>query len=116
VKRIVERNDTISPAKFILSECYSYAQTDHWLHNTGAVPFVSLADFIVDFFISCLRGSQDDVIKIIAEGKDPTPILDRSGSDKEDESPASGVMAKHTLRIKVTSDLPEVEGMIHPQE
>jgi hypothetical protein len=80
------------------------------------LPFVSLSTFVVDFFISCIRGSQDNVIRTITGGKNPENITGLVGDDKNGTDRAAGVMAKHTLRITLTSNLPEVEGMIHHQE
>ena len=32
----------------------------HWVHSKGEIPFVNFSTFIVDFFMGCKRGSEDD--------------------------------------------------------
>jgi hypothetical protein len=76
--------------------------SDHWWSNSGAIPFLPLSSFFVDLFFGCSRGSENEKIIRIAEGKPPEP-------DPSPEDPTSGLAVRHTLRITVRNTLPEMD-------
>ena len=99
IKNIVRKG-----TKFNLSFCYDYSRSNNWFGISGAVPFVSLSNFIVDYFISCFRGSTNEEIKQIAEGNIP----DSPNPPDDNSEPSPTILAKHTLKIKIESTLPEM--------
>ncbi|MFH1648439.1 MAG: hypothetical protein ABIA11_01745 [Patescibacteria group bacterium] len=106
VSSIVESNKTIRKT-FRLNDCYSYALSSHWFGNSGAVPFLPLSSFIVDLVLGCSRGSSDENIVNIAEGKEPHPQPESSN----EETP--GVAVRHTLKITVRNTLPQMDMRFH---
>jgi len=96
---IVESGNTVHKS-FRLEECYRYALTDHWFHNSGAVPFLPLSSYIVDLLLGCARGSTNENIVRIARGEDPEP----PSVDSNEETP--GLAVRHTMTITVRSTLP----------
>ena len=112
VKNIIEKK----PSSLSLSACYDHALSYDRHSSSHNVPFVSLSNFIVDYFISCFRGSEKSEVVSMAQGRDPRT----SGSPgsrgpgeiiKTDDLPPS-LLAQHTLTITLTSELPEVEGQM----
>jgi hypothetical protein len=92
------------PAKFALADCYRYAREDRWMGIAGAVPFVPLASFLVDFMMACVRGSTDADILAMASGRVP----DGKASPEEG---ATSVLARHVLQITLSSSLSAEEGL-----
>jgi len=119
VQSIVEKDNRIVPTSFGLSACYEYARSDKWIGSSLHVPFVSLASFVVDFFMSCIRGSIKAEVISMAKGRDPTmkprggPPAGGGGTENAaaDNLPTT-LLARHTLTITLRSELPEVEGML----
>lgn len=103
---IVESNKTVRKT-FRLEECYRYALSSDWFGNSGAVPFLPLSSFIVDLVLGCSRGSSNENIVRIAEGKEPEP----PSTDQEEEAP--GLAVRHTLKITVRSTLPQMDMRFH---
>jgi len=102
VGSIVESNKTIRKT-FRLEECYRYALSSNWFGQSGAVPFLPLSSFIVDLVLGCSRGSSEENIVLIAEGKEP----EAPSGDSHEETP--GLAVRHTLKITVRSTLPKMD-------
>jgi hypothetical protein len=103
---IVESNKSIRKT-FRLEDCYRYAFSSDWIGNSGAVPFLPLSSFIVDLVLACSRGSSNENIIRIAEGKEPEP----PSKDQEEEAP--GLAVRHTLKITVRNILPQMDIRFH---
>ncbi len=100
---IVESNKTVRKT-FKLEECYRYALSSDWFGSSGAVPFLPLSSFIVDLVLGCSRGSSNENIIRIAEGKEPVP----PSKNEEEEEETLGLAVRHTLKITVRSTLPQM--------
>lgn len=92
------------PAKFALADCYRHAREDRWMGLAGAVPFVPLSSFLVDFMMACVRGSTDADILAMASGKTP------DGKANSEEG-VNSVLARHVLQITLSSSLSAEEGL-----
>jgi hypothetical protein len=104
VGNIVESNKSVRNS-FRLEECYRYALSDHWWGNSGTVPFLPFSSFVVDLLLGCIRGSDNENLIRIAEGKTPEP--EAANVDEEERAP--GVAVRHTMRITVHSTLPPMD-------
>ena len=82
-----------------LSECYEYAFSGG--RRDAHVPFVPLAEYIVDMFMACVHGTDNPHIIRIAEGRSP----ERRPKERDDDTP--GVAVRHTLKITFRSTLPD---------
>lgn len=105
IAQLVESKSTVKRS-FRLAECYRYATSDHWWGNSGTVPFLPLSSFLVDLFIGCSRGSENEKVIRIAEGKPQEP-------EPSPEGPTPGLAVRHTLRITVRSTLPQTDVSFH---
>lgn len=103
IKDIQGRSKGRSERTLALLDCYSYAQRSDWTHSSGAVPFPSLSEFLVDFLLSCLRGSTNEKILRVAEGR-PLDVSDKPDAPEKERHT---LLAKHTLTIRLQSQLPE---------
>jgi hypothetical protein len=93
-------------SSFSLGNCYQYLQNFAWHRDDDvAVPFISFGTFMVDYFLSCYRGSTNPNLISIAAGKPVT----RPDSPTETQG-GSNVLARHTLTITLESTLPEIQG------
>lgn len=108
VAAIVESNKSVRKS-FRLEECYHYAFSDHWWHSSGAVPFLPLSSFIVDLVLACNRGTANENIISIAEGREPEPEPD---SDPDGQPP--GLAVRHTLKVTLRNTLPKMDIQFHP--
>jgi hypothetical protein len=99
-----------------LMMCYNNALTDTWFRRSDGVPFTSFANFVVDFFMACSRGSTDEVINRVARGRLPKAPQNSDGTPpapgNDDDDPANSLMARHSLKITMESNLPGIEGLI----
>lgn len=86
---------------FRLDDCYRYALSDHWWHNSGTTPFLPLSSFVVDWLMGCIRGSDNERIIRIAEGRSPDP------DEEDDDTPA--VAARHTIVITIRNTLHQTD-------
>lgn len=107
IGKIVEKAGSVKPLDFTLSSCYQYPKKDDWYEREDGVPFVSLSEFIVDLFMECVRGSKSGEIKMIAEGRKPDTSTGRQPSEIEGNI-TDTILASHTLRINMTSSLPQL--------
>lgn len=107
VGEIVESNGSVG-SSFSLQDCYQYALSSRWLGNSSSVPFLSLSTYIVNMFLGCSRGSDNESIIRIAEGQRPT-------DDENADDDVPGVAVRHTLVITFRSTLPEQEGAFFQQ-
>jgi hypothetical protein len=92
------------PAKFTLADCYNYARENEWLGTSGAVPFVTLSSFLVDSMMACFLGSRNEQVIAMASGKMPD-------GEADPETNSASVLARHVLRITLSSDLSQEEGL-----
>jgi hypothetical protein len=98
-------NDKSIRSSFHLEECYQYALSERWWGNRGAVPFMPFSSFIVDMFMGCSHGCDNENLIRIAEGRPPEP--------DENENNLPDISARHTLKITVKNTLPERDMMFH---
>jgi hypothetical protein len=73
------------------------------MDTSGAVPFPSFSEFVVDFLLSCFRGSTNEKIIQVAEGN----AIDISEKQDIPEGERNTLLARHTLAITIQSRLPE---------
>jgi hypothetical protein len=85
-----------------IRDLYTYARGSNWIGTSGAVPFPTFSAFMVDFLMACARGTTHDTVVAIAEGK-AVQMPPKPGADET----ASTLLARHTLRIALQSQLPE---------
>ncbi|MGE5342533.1 MAG: hypothetical protein ACM3SY_13745 [Candidatus Omnitrophota bacterium] len=110
---IVGKNDSIR-SSFHLEECYRHVFSDRWWGNSGTVPFLPLSSFIVDLFMGCGFGSDNQNLIRIAAGLPPNTDDDfDAGNNSDNENGSTGIAVKHTLRITVKNTLPEKNMMFH---
>jgi len=100
VAALAESNKTVRKS-FRLEECYRYAFSAHWWQSSGAVPFLPLSSFVVDMVLGCSRGTTNENIIRIAEGREPDG---KPPADSPGEAP--GLAVRHTLKITVRNTLP----------
>ena len=102
----IVRSKTGLAASFSIGNCYHHIQNFDWFRSDdAAVPFVSFATFMVDYFLSCYRGSTNANLINIAAGKP----LTQPDSPTEMQG-GLNVLARHTLTITLESTLPEIQG------
>jgi hypothetical protein len=101
---LVEEDESVR-SSFHLEECYQYALSDRWWGSRYTVPFMPFSSFIVDMFMSCSYGCDDENLIRIAEGLPP------DSNENEKEQP--GISARHTLKIIIKNTLPEKDMKFH---
>jgi hypothetical protein len=106
VGSVVETDKSVR-SRFTLEDCYRYAFSDHWFGSSGSVPFLPLSSFIVDLVLGCSRGSSNEDIIRIAEGKEPGPPSNNSNDEP------IGMAVRHTLKITVRNTLPQMDIRLH---
>jgi len=104
ISNLKDRNRKHAPAKFTLADCYNHARENRWIGLSGAVPFVPLSAFLVDSMMACVRGSHHAEIIAMASGKMP------DGKANPEEN-ANAVLARHVMRITLSSNLSPEEGV-----
>lgn len=105
IEKIIQWDDEEVEAKqqtFSLRDCYSYALSNKTGFGPTDAPFLSLSAFIVYNLIGCHSGSTNVGILAVASGMKP----DELPSEMIGRVP-QGIAARHTLRITISSNLPE---------